>query len=153
MMLDVHADGEGDVSDALLPYTHAASFAHSRRFFSQFDGMSMPALLVDTLLWGIESFPCDDGVDTQQNGSMRYSPFVPPTIKWAGLMILQRVGPIWILLTALSLAYLIWRLAVGRPMSIGKRFSWVLLTFLFGLFGLLAFLISRKKKNREVLAT
>ena len=146
-MLDVHADVSGDVSDGLVTYTHAASFAHSTSFFSQYEGAQMSPFIVDTLLWGLESFPCQGGDISTQADMVRYRPLFPPTVSWAGLTILHRVRPIWILLIVLSLALLIWRMQLDQPVSLGKRLFWVLLTILLGPFGLLAYLLTRQKKR------
>jgi hypothetical protein len=58
--------------------------------------------------------------------------------------------PIWIALVVPSLALLIWRMAVGQPASPGQRLAWVLVTILLGPFGLLAYLLTRRKVRREV---
>jgi hypothetical protein len=147
-LLDVHADASGDISDDLVAYTHAASFAHSTGFFSQYEGANMSPFIVDTLLWGLESFPCQDGDISTQADLMPYRPLLPPTVVWAGLTILHRVGPFWIPLAVLSLAFLVCRMQLGQPVSLGKRLFWGLLTILLGPFGLLAYLFSRRKKRR-----
>ena len=147
-LLDVHTDLSGDVSDDFVAYTHQASFTHTRNFFSQYQGVSVPPLLADTLLWGLESFPCQDGDISTQADLVLYHPLIPPTVGWAGLMILHRVGPFWILLVVLSLAFVIWRMATGYPSSTSKRLVWVLVTIILGPFGLLAYLLSQRKKHR-----
>ena len=108
----------------------------------------MSPFIVDTLLWGLESFSCQDGDISTQADLVRYRPLLPPTVTWAGLTILHRVGPFWIPLVVLSLAYLIWRMQLGQPASLGKRLVWVLLAILLGPFGLLAYLFTRRKKRR-----
>jgi choloylglycine hydrolase len=147
-LLNVHADVSGDISDELVAYTHAASFAHSTSFFSQYEGVSMSPFIIDTLLWGLESFPCQEGDISTQAGLVRYRPLLPPTVSWAGLTILNRVGPVWILLTVLSLALLIRRMFVDQPLSLGQRLAWVLFTILLGPCALLAYLLIRRKKRR-----
>ena len=146
--LDVHAGLSGNVSDRFIAYTHAASFAHSTSFFSQYEGANMSPFIVDTLLWGLESSPCQDGDISTQADLVRYRPLPLPTVTWAGLTILHRVGPFWIPLVVLSLAYLVWRMQLGQPTSLGKRLVWMLLTILLGPFGLLAYLLTRRKKRR-----
>jgi len=146
-LLDVHAEVSGDISDKFVAYSHAASFAHSTSFFSQYEGANMSPFIVDTLLWGLESFPCQDGGLSTQADLVRYRPLLPPSVSWAGLTILHRVGPTWILLTVLSLAFLIWRMALDQPASLGQRTVWVLLTILLGPYALLAYLLTRRKKR------
>ncbi|MBM3134720.1 MAG: linear amide C-N hydrolase [Chloroflexi bacterium] len=147
-LLDVHADVSGDVSDEFIVYTHAASFAHSTSFFSQHEGMSLSPFLVDTLLWGLESFPCQDSDTSTQADLVLYRPMLPPTVSWAGLAVLHRVGPFWIPLVALSLAFVVWRIALGQPSSLGRRLTWVLVTIILGPFGLLAYLLAQRKKRQ-----
>jgi hypothetical protein len=110
--------------------------------------MSMSPLLVDTLLWGLESFPCRDGDLATQADLVRYRPLLPPTATWAGLMLLHRVGLFWIPLVVLSLAVVIWRMASSQPTSLGKRLVWVLVTMGLGPLGLLAYLLVQRKKYR-----
>lgn len=147
-VLDVHADVSGDISGKLVTYTHADSLAHSTRFFTEYEGISMSPLLVDTLLWGLESFPCQDGDHSTQADLVRYRPLLPPTVTWAGLMLLHRVGPFWIPLVVLSLAVVIWRMASSQPTSLGERLIWVLVTIFLGPLGLLAYLLIRRKKHQ-----
>ena len=108
----------------------------------------MSPFIVDTLLWGLESFPCQGGDTSSQADLVRYRPLLPPTVSWASMTILHRVGPFWILLVVLSLACLVWRMQSGQPASLGKRLVWVLLTILLGPLGLLAYLFARRKKRR-----
>jgi len=147
-LLDIHADVSGNISDELVAYTHVASFAHSTNFFSQYEGVSMSPFIVDTLLWGLESFSCQDGDISAQADLVHYRPLLPPTVGWAGLTILHRVGPTWILLIMLSLAFIIWRMFMDQPMSLGQCFIWVLLATLLGPCALLAYLLFRQKKRR-----
>ena len=148
MLLDVHAEVSGDISNTLVPYTHTASYAHSTLFFSQYKSVSMSPFIIDTLLWGLESYSCQDDDTSTQADLEHYHPLLPPTVGWAGLTILHRVGPIWILLIMLSLAFIIWRLFVDHPLSLGQCIVWVLLTILLGPCALLAYWRFRQKKRR-----
>jgi hypothetical protein len=59
---------------------------------------------------------------------------------------LRRYGAwTWLLLTVGSVAVLIWNLRGCTRMSWGRRLVWVLVVVLLGLFGLLAYLLSKKK--------
>lgn len=110
----------------------------------------MPPILVDTLLWGLESFPCQGGDISTQADLVRYRPLLPPTVGWAGLTIVHRAGPFWVPLVVLSLAYVIWRVASGHPSSLGRRLAWVLATLILGPFGLLAYVLTQRKKHQVV---
>ena len=149
-LLDVHADLSGDVSDSLVAYSHRASLAHSMVFFSQYEGYTMSPLLVDTLLWGLESFRCQDGALPTPANLVHYRPVLPPTVTWAGLAILHRVGPFWIPLMVASLAFLIWRMRLDQKASLSKRLAWALVTLVLGPLGLLAYVLARRRKHRAV---
>lgn len=147
--LDVHADVSGDISGELITYTHAAGFSYTTSFFEQFGGMDMSPILVDTLLWGLESFPCQDDDLPIQAGVVTYRSLVPVAVSWAGLMLWHRVGLYWILLVVLSLAYVIWRMVAGYPASPRMRVLWLLLVALLGPFGLLAYVLARQALQRK----
>jgi len=146
-VMDVHANLTGDISNKFIPYTHSASFTYTTDFFKQFQRVMSP-IMIDTLLWGLESFPCQDGDISTQTDLALYRPLIPPTMKWAGLMILHRVVPFWIPLVVLSLAYVVWLMAIGQPSSSGKRLTWALVTLILGPLGLLAYLLSHQKKRQ-----
>lgn len=147
-LLDVHADLSGDVSDELATYSHEVSLNHSLSFFTQYEGMSLPPFLVDALLRGMESFSCVDGDVSTQPDLTLYRPLLPPTVIWAGLTVLHRVWPFWIPLVVLSLAFVIWRMALVQPASLGRRLAWALVTIILGPFGLLAYLLTQRKKRQ-----
>ncbi len=147
MMMDVHSDVKGDISDDLVAYNHAVSFQHSNSFFNAYENMSMSPILIDTLLWGVESFPCLSGERAFQEGLVLHGPLIPPTIQWAGMTVLHRVGPVWILLTALSLAFLFWRMAADKAISVRGCLPWVLVTIVLGPIGLLAYLVFNNKRT------
>jgi penicillin V acylase-like amidase (Ntn superfamily) len=146
---DVFADFSGDVGGNFTDYTHAAGFAHSTRFFAEYGGMSMSPFVVDTLLWGLESFPCRAGEISTSVDLERYHPLLPPTAAWAGLTIVHRAGPIWLLLVVLSLAVVIWRMTLDKPSPLAGRLVWALATVILGPLGLLIYLLDHRKKHRE----
>jgi penicillin V acylase-like amidase (Ntn superfamily) len=136
-LLDVHANVSGDISDDLVAYSHTASFAHGIIFFTQYEGFSMSPFLVDTLLRGVESFPCQEGEILSMMDLERYHPLVPPTIIWAALTVLHRLWPVWTLLLCLSLAFLLWLMAADRQVTMIQRLFWMLVTVVVGPLGLL----------------
>ena len=105
---------------------------------------------MDTLLWGLESSPCQAGDASTQAELVSYRPLLPPTVTWAGLTILHRVGPFWVPLVGLSLAIVIWRMALGHPSTPGRRLAWALATIILGPIGLLAYLLSQRKSRQLV---
>jgi choloylglycine hydrolase len=147
--LDVHAAVSGDISDELIPYTHAAGFSYTTSFFEQFGEMDMSPILVDTLLRGLENSSCKLDDTYTQVGIQNYRPLVPVAVSWAILMLWHRVGLYWILLVVLSLVYVIWRMVAGYPASPRMRVLWLLLVALLGPFGLLAYVITRRAQQRK----
>ena len=83
-----------------------------------------------------------------QGGLVSYQPLIPPTITWAGLTVMHRMWPVWILLLVLSLAYLFWRMAADDQLSMNERLFWVVVIIILGPFGLLVYLLARRKKRR-----
>jgi len=149
-LLDVHANVSGDISDDLVDYSHAVSYAHGIIFFTQYEGFSMPPLLVDTLLRGVESFPCQEGEIISAMDLERYHPLISPTVTWAGLAIVYRLCPFWVLLLGFSLALLYWLLSADKQITMRKRLLWVTMTVVLGPVGLLIYLVIRQRRRREV---
>lgn len=152
VMLDVHAKVKGDIHDDLVAYTHGASFRHINRFFSEYEGMTLSPILVDTLLWGMESFSCQAGETEIRSDLQLYKPWIPPTVNWAGRMALHRVGPAWALLVGLSFVILFWRMAADKLPSTNKRNLWIFVTILLGPIGLSLYLVARRRRRLPVSA-
>lgn len=149
-MIDVHKNVSGDITDDLVEYDHNASFKHTARFFSNYEEASMSPILVEILLRGVESFPCQDEESISQVNLEGYYTIVPPTIVWAGLTVLHRMYPVWLLLIALSLAYLFFQMATDKQISMRNRILWVLVIVILGPYGLLTFMVARKMKHRRL---
>lgn len=147
-LLEVHADLSGDVSDEPTAYTHEVSLNHTLSFFTQYEGMGLSPFFVNALVRGVESFRCVDGDVSTQPDLTLYRPLLPVPMMWGGLALLDQLWPVWISLVVLSLAFVIWRMQVDQPASPGRRLAWVLATILLGLFGVLAYLLTRRKKRR-----
>jgi len=149
---DIHADLSGDISDDFVPYSHRASVDHTLAFFEKYDRLEYPPLVVEVLLRGMASFPCRKDAPIGQAGAPpaleEGDLLLPPPVLWAGLAVFYWVWPVWVLLTLLSLAYLIWRLARGQPASWGRRLAWILVVVVLGPFGLLAYLLAHKRRRR-----
>jgi len=148
MVMDVHADGALDVSDRLTPYSHPASLRQSLNFVQQFDSVGFSPLMVDALLRGMESFACREGDPAVQSPGPLYveaQTLLPPTVQWAVRMVACRVGPGWLALAALSLAFVLWRLSREEPLARQKWWAWAIVVALLGPLGLLAYLVSRRR--------
>ena len=139
-MIDVHEELQCDVSQAMVVYNHQASFSHMKRFFEGYAGANLAPFYIETLLRGLESFSCQEDAVSASMDLERYRPFIPPRIGWGGVTMLYKVWPVWILLTVLSLAIVLKRIALKPLSKRRKRITWVLITALCGPFGLLAFL-------------
>lgn len=153
MMLDVHADVSGDISDSLVVYSREVSLDHTLNFVAQYERLDLPPLLADALLAGLESFPCVAGeADAVAEAGLLLKdgmPLLPPRVKWVGLTVLRRLWPVWIPLTLLSLAFVIYRLARRPRLSWGRRLAWVLVVTAVGPFGLLVYLLAHRKRRVE----
>ena len=112
----------------------------------------MSPFLVDTLLRGVESFPCQEGEILSTMDLERYHPLIPPTIMWASLTALHRYWPVWALLLGLSLAFLLWLMAADRQITMSRRLLWILVTVVVGPLGLLIYLVARQRRRRAMKA-
>ena len=151
-MLDVHAPGSGDIGDQLVAYSHAAGFAHAVIFFTQYEGFSMSPFLVDTLLTGLESFPCQEDRTPAAMDLQRYSLIMPPTVVWAGRTLLHRLLPGWAALVGVSLVCLLWLMRTDKPTATGRPLRWILMTLILGPVGLLAYVITHRKRRQGLQA-
>ncbi len=156
LVQDIHADLSGDISDEFAPYSHRAGVAHTLDFLNQYTRVQYSPLEIEVLLRGMASFPCRKDAPMGQVGAAptleEGNLLLPPPVLWAGLAILHWVWPVWALLTALSLAYLIWRMVRGQPASWGKRLAWLAVVTLFGPFGLLAYVLAYRRRRRTAKA-
>jgi choloylglycine hydrolase len=151
-MLDIHANGAGDVSGNFAPYSHEISLAHTIGFFEKYERLNYPLFLIEALLRGLESFPCQEGDTSARVGSMEdYSPLLPPTAIWLGLAVFYRAWQIWLLLILLSLAFVIWRMVRGEPTTWGRWLIWMLVVALLGPIGLLIYLFGHGKRDRTTM--
>ena len=66
-------------------------------------------------------------------------------MKWVDLALLRRLWPLWIPLTLLSPASVIWQLAKCPGVSWGRRLAWILVVTLVGPFGFLVYLLAHRK--------
>lgn len=154
MMLDIHAEVSGDIRDALEVYSHEKSLKHSINFFKQYERINLPSFIIDAMLRGFESFPCQaDEVSTGEASKLlteKYRPLLPPRVIWVIRAVFQRIWPIWLLVTLLSLGFLIWRQTRGPAVSWGKRLVWMLVVIVLSVFGLLIYLVTHRKRPSRV---
>jgi choloylglycine hydrolase len=150
MLLDVQADWVGDVSAKFAPYSHKASLDHTLRFMEQYGRSDdYPPVVLDVLLRGLESFACaNDPVDATAGQLVSYRPLTPPIVSWVGLTILRYAWPVWLALTALSLVVVIWHSARDSRFSWNVWLAWALAAALFGPFGLLAYVLTARKRRQ-----
>jgi hypothetical protein len=73
---NVEANRSRDVSDKFVAYTLVASFIHRTSSFLQYEGANISPFIVDTTLWGLESFPCQESDILIYGDLMRY-------LRWA----------------------------------------------------------------------
>jgi hypothetical protein len=152
LMMDIHVEGAGDISDNFLVYSHDVSLAHTLGFFEQYQRLDYPPFLIDILLGGLERFPCVE--DRVTGGEDMVSiledtePLLPTQVRWASRWALAKVWPAWVLITILSLVIVIWQQA-GRKALAGRGLVWVLVTILLGPVGLLIYLVAYRKRRIE----
>jgi choloylglycine hydrolase len=161
MMLDVQANGSGDISNQFVAYSHEAGLNHTLHFFEQYKRLSYPPLVLDVLLRGLESFACVEGDASTQADLMPYRPLLPPTVAWVGLTLFYRLWPI-LLLIVLLLAFVTLRMkrssqrlivglvliAIAVPIFLfgGENYS-TAGAVAFGVLGLVSIATSRKNKT------
>ena len=155
LMIDIHAAGAGDISDRFQVYSHDVSLAHTLGFFEQYQRLDYPPFLIDILLGGLERFPCaEDRVASGEDLAAiveNTEPLLPTQVRWAVRWALAKAWPVWLPLTILSLAFVVWQQAARQELA-GRGLVWVLVTILLGPLGLLAYLVAhRKRRGRKVI--
>jgi penicillin V acylase-like amidase (Ntn superfamily) len=152
LVQDIHANLSGDISANFVPYSHRAGVEHTLSFLDGYTRLEYPPLMVEVLLRGMASFPCRRDAAIGQAGAPpaleEANLLLPPPVLWAGLAIFYWVWPVWVLLTALSLAYVIWKMAQGKPAPWGKRLAWIAVVIFLGPFGFLAYLLAYRRHRR-----
>ena len=153
LVQDIHANLAGDVSADFVPYSHRAGVEHTLSFLDGYTRLEYPPFMVEVLLRGMASFPCRRDAPIGQAGAPpaleEGNLLLPPHVLWAGLAIFYWVWPVWVLLTALSLAYVIWKMAQGEPAPWGKQLTWIAVVIFLGPFGFLAYLLAYRTPPRS----
>jgi hypothetical protein len=148
MMLDIHAGLSGDIKDDLVVYSHQASLDHMLGFIERYQRVDLHPFVVDALLTGLERFPCKEGdASAMEDAGVCLegsSPLLPPRVTWVAVAVFQRVWPVWIALTLLSLAFVVWHLERSQVVSWRTRWVWVFVVALLGPFGLLVYLFAHR---------
>ena len=112
-MLDVHADGEGDISDDLVVYNHDLALDHTMPVATNLWQVDVSPLFVEILIGGVESFACMEDEPSALEAPALYvenhPPLLPPLVTWTGLMILRRFWPVLILLALFPVIFVLIR--------------------------------------------
>lgn len=155
MMLDIHADFSGDVSDDLETYSHDVNYDHMISFVDQYERLDLHPLLIKALLYGAEGFACKEGDEVALSNPDQYLQendlLLPPRVTWIGLTVIRLAWPVWVPLVILSLVYVVWQVRSNQMMTKGRRIGWVLVVAIFGPIGLLFYLLVYSKRNRAML--
>ncbi len=97
MMLDVHARGEGDISDDLAPYSREIALDHAVSVATNLWQVDVSALQVEIIMSGFERFACMEDDPSALEAPALYvenhPPLLPPLVTWTVLMILGRFWP------------------------------------------------------------
>ena len=151
MMLDIHADLSGDITDDLVVYSHQASLDHLLGFIERYQRVDLHPFVADALLRGLERFPCKEGdASAMEDAGVCLegsSPLLPPRVTWVAVAVSQRVWPVWIALTLLSLAFVVWHLTRGHAVPEDARWIWLLVVALLGPIGLFAYLLAHRRRR------
>ena len=151
MMLDIHADGVGDISNDLLEYSREMALDHGISVATNMWQVDVSALYVETILGGFESFPCLEDDAAALEDPVQYVEdhpvLLPPTVTWAALMVVDRFWSVWVLLALLSLAIVVWRLSQSPGITRGAWLVWILIVALLGPLGLLAYWLAHRRQR------
>lgn len=113
MMLDVHAGGEGDISDDLVVYSHEMALEHTVPVATNLWQVDVSALHVEIVMSGFEGFACMEDEPSALEAPALYvenhPPLLPPIVAWTGLTILRRFWPALVLLTLLPVIFILIR--------------------------------------------
>jgi hypothetical protein len=113
MMLDVHAEGKGDISDDLMVYSHKIALDHAVPVATNLWQVDVSALYVEIIMGGFEGFACMEDDPSALAAPALYvenhPPLLPPLVAWTGLMILRRFWPALILLVMLPVIFILIR--------------------------------------------
>jgi penicillin V acylase-like amidase (Ntn superfamily) len=154
LMLDVHAEGSGDISGELMEYSREMALDHGIAVATNMWQMDVSALYVETILGGFESFPCMEDNFAALEAPTQYVEnhpvLLPPAVTWAALMVVHRLWPVWVLLTLLSLGIVIWQLVRGPEIIRGSWAVWILVVVLLGPLGLLVYWLSKRSKYGRI---
>jgi penicillin V acylase-like amidase (Ntn superfamily) len=152
MMLDIHADLSGDITDDLVLYSHKASLDHLLSFNEKYERVDLHPFLADALLRGLERFPCKEGDASAMEDAgvcLEGSSLLPPRVTGVARAVFDRFWPLWIALTLLSLAFVVWHLTRGHAVPEGARWIWLLVVALVGPIGLFAYLLAHRRRRME----
>jgi penicillin V acylase-like amidase (Ntn superfamily) len=153
-MMDVQVANSGDVSGEWELYDHKVSLNHTINFFKAYERLDYPAVLLEVLLRGLESFPCME--EEVQDGRIslpyreNYDPLLPVRVTYIARGIILNAWPFWVPLTLLSLAYVIWRMARDKSISWRKGLVWGLIVLVFGPLGLLVYVLVALRSSERL---
>ncbi len=149
MMLDVHAPGAGDISHSLEEYSHQMALDHAEYVAANAWQVDVSAFYVETVLQGFESFPCMEenaaALDDPNQYLEDHPVLLPPLFGWGSRAIFDRLKPIWVTVTIVSLVITIWLLERSPRAPRGKWLLWALLVIFLGPFGLLIYWLTYRK--------
>ena len=111
--MDVHAAGAGDISDALLTYSHKEVVEHGVPIATNLWQVDVSAFYVKIILGGIEDFACLEGDPSAEESAQDYVEnhpvILPPLVVWTGQLILRRFWPILILIALIPVIVILVR--------------------------------------------
>jgi penicillin V acylase-like amidase (Ntn superfamily) len=152
VMLDIHADLSGDITDDLVLYSHQASLDHLLGFIEKYERVDLHPFLADALLRNLERFPCKEGNASAMEDAgvcLEGSSLLPPRVTGMAVAAFHRFWPLWSSLTLLSLAFVVWHLTRSQAVSWRTRWIWFLVVALLGPIALFAYLLSHRRRRMQ----
>lgn len=151
MMLDIHTAGEGDLSTSLVAYSHETALNYMVPILSRWT--DIPPLMIETILTGFENNVCLEdnamAVSNPDSYIREHPTLLPPLMIWIALTAVHHLWLVWLLLTLLSLIPILWRLSRNPGTSKRTWLTWIFTVILLGPFGLLAYLLVRRRHRLQ----
>jgi penicillin V acylase-like amidase (Ntn superfamily) len=121
-VVDAQAAGAGDISGNLIEYSHKAALAHSLAAITNMWQVDYSPFTIEILLAGVDSYSCLEGNPSALASPARYVEThpvrLPPLVTWTMMVLVKRIGPVWLVAGLLSLV------VAHRQSGAGTTTSW-----------------------------
>jgi len=152
-VLDAQAAGAGDVSGDLVEYSHKATLKHELSVITNMWQVDYSPFTIETLLAGVESYSCLYGNPSALASPARYMEThpvrLPPLVTWTMMVLVKRVGPVWLVVGLLSLVVAHRQSGAGTTTSWPAKLVLGLAAVLLGPFGWLGHRLLTRRPGRR----